>query len=50
MNMRLSKSPTDRDTVAKAELGLRKRMQKGVELFRAHIPGFEKAFNTRTSP
>lgn len=50
MNMRLSKSPTDRDTFAKAELGLRKRMQKGVELFCAHIPGFEKAFITPTSP
>jgi hypothetical protein len=50
MNMKLSKSPTDRDTVAKAELELRKRMQKGVELFREHIPGFEKAFITRTAP
>ncbi len=50
MNMRLDKSPTDRDTVARAELELRKRMQKGVELFRAHIPGFERAFITRTSP
>jgi hypothetical protein len=50
MNMKLSKSPTDRDTVAKAELELRKRMQKGAELFRDHIPGFEKAFITRTTP
>lgn len=50
MNMKLTKSPTNRDTVAKAELELRKRMQKGVELFRAHIPGFEKAFITRTAP
>jgi len=50
MNMKLDKSPTDRDTVAKAELELRKRMQKGVELFRTHIPGFERAFITRTAP
>jgi hypothetical protein len=50
MNMKLDKSPTSRDTVAKAELELRKRMQKGVELFRAHIPGFERAFITRTAP
>ena len=50
MNMKLSVSPTNRDTVAKAELELRKRMKKGVELFREHIPGFEKAFIARTSP
>lgn len=50
MNMKLPLSPTDRDTVAKAELELRKRMKKGVELFREHIPGFEKAFMTRTAP
>ena len=50
MNLKLPVSPTDRDAVAKAELELRKRMKKGVELFREHIPGFEKAFMTRTSP
>jgi hypothetical protein len=50
LNLKLSQSPTDRDTVAKAELELRKRMQTGVELFNKHIPGFEKAFISRTSP
>jgi hypothetical protein len=50
MNMKLPVSPTNRDEVAKAELELRKRMQKGVELFKEHIPGFEKTFMTRTSP
>ncbi|HSH19493.1 MAG TPA: FAD-dependent oxidoreductase [Draconibacterium sp.] len=50
MNMKLPVSPTNRDEVAKAELELRKRMQKGVELFREHIPGFEKAFIARTAP
>lgn len=50
MNMKLDKSPTDRDTVAKAELELRKRMKKGAELFRQYIPGFEKTFISRTAP
>lgn len=50
LNMKLEVSPTNRDVVSKAELELRKRMQTGVELFREHIPGFEKAFITRTSP
>jgi len=50
INMKLPVSPTNRDTVAKAELELRKRMQKGAELFKEHIPGFEKAFVSRTSP
>lgn len=49
-NMKLPVSPTDRDTVAKAELELRQRQLKGVELFRKHIPGCEKAFIARTSP
>ena len=50
VNLKLPQSPTDRDTVAKAELELRKRMQTGVELFNKHIPGFERAFISRTSP
>lgn len=50
MNIKLPVSPTNRDEVAKAELELRKRMKKGVELFRDYIPGFEKAFMTRTAP
>jgi len=50
MNMNLPESPTNRDTVAKAELELRKRMQTGAELFRKYIPGFEKTFIARTSP
>jgi hypothetical protein len=49
-NLKLPQSPTDRDTVAKAELELRKRMQTGAELFNTFIPGFEKAFISRTSP
>lgn len=50
MNMKLAVSPTNRDEVAKAELELRKRMQKGVELFREYIPGFKKTFISRTAP
>lgn len=50
INLKLAESPTNRDTVAKAELEIRKRMQKGAELFKEHIPGFEKAFISRTSP
>lgn len=50
LNMKLPVSPTSRDEVSKAELELRKRMQKGVELFKKHIPGFENAFIARTSP
>lgn len=50
MNLKLPVSPTNRDEVAKAELELRKRMQTGVELFREYIPGFERAFISRTSP
>lgn len=50
INLKLPVSPTNRDEVSKAELEIRKRMQKGAELFKEHIPGFEKAFITRTSP
>jgi len=50
INLKLPLSPTNRDEVSKAELEIRKRMQKGVELFKEHIPGFKKAFIARTSP
>jgi len=50
INLKLPVSPTNRDEVAKAELEIRKRMQRGAELFREYIPGFEKTFIARTSP
>lgn len=50
LNLKLDQSPTDRDGVSKAELELRQRMRKGLELFREYIPGFENAFIARTSP
>jgi len=49
-NMRLPGSPLDRDSIASTDLELRRRQLKGVELFRKHIPGCEKAFIARTSP
>jgi len=50
LNLKMSVSPTNRDEVAKAELELRRRQAKAVELFRKHVPGCEKAFIARTSP
>jgi len=50
LNFKMSASPTDRDAVAKAELELRKRQARAIELFRKHVPGCEKAFMARTSP
>ena len=49
-NLKLPVSPTSRDEVAKAELEIRKRMARAVELFRQYVPGCEKAFMARTSP
>lgn len=50
LNYKMSVSPTDRDQVTKAELELRKRQLKAIELLREYIPGCEKAFIARTSP
>ena len=50
LNFKMRVSPTDRDAVSKAELELRKRQAKAIELFRKHVPGCEKAFIARTSP
>jgi len=50
LNLKMPVSPTNRDAVAKAELELRKRQLKAVELFREYVPGCEKAFIARTSP
>jgi hypothetical protein len=50
LNLKLPVSPTNRDEVAKAELELRRRMARAVELFREYVPGCEKAFMARTSP
>ena len=50
INFKMAVSPTSRDEVAKAELELRRRQAKAVELFREYVPGCEKAFIARTSP
>jgi hypothetical protein len=50
LNFKMAVSPTNRDEVAKAELELRRRQAKAVELFRRYVPGCEKAFIARTSP
>jgi len=50
LNLKMPVSPTNRDEVAKAELELRKRQARAVELFRKFVPGCEKAFIARTSP
>jgi hypothetical protein len=50
LNFKMPVSPTDRDEVAKAELELRRRQAKAIELFREYVPGCEKAFIARTSP
>jgi len=49
-NLKMPISPTSRDEVVKAELEIRRRMAKAVELFRQYVPGCEKAFMARTSP
>ena len=49
-NLRLPVSPTDRDAVSKAELELRKRQLRTLELFKKYFPGCEKAFIARTAP
>lgn len=49
-NYKIPGKVTNRDDVAKAELEIRKRMAKAVELFRKYVPGCENAFMARTSP
>jgi len=50
LNFKMPVSPTDRDAVVEAELELRRRQAKAVDIFRKYVPGCEKAFMTRTSP
>ncbi len=50
INYKMDVSPTDRDAASKAEVELRRRQARAVELFRAYVPGCKKAFIARTSP
>jgi hypothetical protein len=49
VNFKMPVSPINRDEVTKAELELRRRQAKAVELFRKYVPGCEKAFIARSS-
>jgi len=49
-NYKIPGSVVNRDDIANAEIEIRNRMAKAVELYRKHVPGFEKAFIARTSP
>jgi hypothetical protein len=50
LNYMMPASATSRDETAKAELELRKRQAKAIEIIRKYVPGCEKAFIARTSP
>jgi len=50
LNLKMPVSPTSRDAAAQAELELRRRQARAIELFRQYVPGCEKAFIARTSP
>ncbi len=50
LNFKMPVSPTDRDALADAELELRRRQARAVDLFRQFVPGCENAFMARTSP
>jgi hypothetical protein len=49
-NYKVPGSVINRDDMAKAELEVRKRMARAVELFRKYVPGCQNAFMARTSP
>jgi hypothetical protein len=49
-NFKVPGSVVNRDDMSRAELTVRKRQAKAVELFRKYVPGCEKAFMARTSP
>ncbi|MEO8592614.1 MAG: FAD-dependent oxidoreductase [Candidatus Solibacter sp.] len=50
LNLKMPVSPTNRDEAALAEVELRRRQAKAVDLMRKHVPGCERAFIARTSP
>jgi len=49
-NYTIPNGPLSRDDVSKAEIAIRSNMLQGIEIFRKYIPGFERAFITRTAP
>lgn len=50
LNHHIGGASTDMDKVNAAELELRRRQFKAVNLFREYVPGCEKAFIARTTP
>ena len=50
LNIKMPVSPTNRDAVAQAELELRRRQARAVELLRRFVPGCKNAFIARSSP
>ena len=50
LNLKMPVSPTNRDESARAELELRTRQYKAIDLLKRYVPGCEKAFIARTSP
>ena len=50
INFNMDVSPVNRDAASAAEVELRRRQARAVELFRQYVPGCEKAFIARTSP
>ncbi|MCL2709080.1 MAG: FAD-dependent oxidoreductase [Defluviitaleaceae bacterium] len=50
INYVMQSSPTGRDALTQAEIELRRRQMKAVELLRRYVPGCEGAFIARTSP
>ena len=49
-NYKLPTGPLSRDEITQAEIAIRSNMLQGIESFRKHIPGFERAFISRTAP
>ena len=49
-NYKLPTGPLSRDEVTQAEIAIRGNMHRSLEIFRKHIPGFERAFISRTAP
>ncbi len=50
IDYKLEKSPTDNEAMSAAELELRKRQAKAIELIRKFIPGCENAYIARSTP
>ena len=50
INMKVEGSVLNRDDIARAELSLRQRQYKAIELLKKFIPGCRNAFIARTSP